>query len=56
MKDTPANRLGNTLFAIETNLSSLDRRTNDEGREIIIAIQRSLEQAKEIVKEMKQEE
>lgn len=43
-----ADKLGNSLFAIETNMESLKKRTNKEGQEIIAQVTESIESLKQL--------
>jgi len=45
--------IGNPLFALETNLVSLERRTeNPEAKEIIESMKRSVEKIKEVLDQL----
>ena len=44
--------IGNPLFAIETNLEPLRRRVDGEALEIVDSIERSLEKAKQSLKDL----
>lgn len=41
--------VGNAVFALETNMISLRRRTNEEGRKILDEMQISIERIKEYI-------
>ncbi len=48
-----AHKLGNVIFALETNLRALQRRLPAEAQPIAAEMQASIEQAKVIIDELK---
>lgn len=51
--ETIRHLIGNPLFAIETNLVSLERRTNDvQSKEIIESMKVSVERMKEVLENL----